>query len=234
MKALVPLLLPLTLLLINSARAEPRIFTSPDGRTIEGEITSATTATVTLKLTSGQSVTASVDRFSAEDQAVIAEWRKANPQPIQYSFAVTYSPQVSKGTKTSRGGYWIIPENWVCRMKVSNRSNVTLENLTLDYNVFYKSLETGSPVLKKLNASIPIPVMHHLQEQEFFSRAVAIHQFEVMEGYQFTKGARTRKKEQFEGITLTLSHEGKEVYRWSSPGVPTNADVDRKSSLFAE
>jgi hypothetical protein len=76
---------------LSAASAEVRTFTSPDGRTLQAEITAATPDRVSLKTAAGQPLVVPIDKFIPADQAHIAEWRKANPVQIKYRFVADYT-----------------------------------------------------------------------------------------------------------------------------------------------
>ena len=117
----------MSLLLALSADAAPRTFTSPDGRTLQAEIQSASTDTVTIKLATGAVMTVAVSTFSQADQVYIAEWRKANPVTIKYDFVPAYTKSKTDSSTAKVNNEERTTESWICNVKLLNRSGQTLE-----------------------------------------------------------------------------------------------------------
>jgi hypothetical protein len=218
MKKCVWLPLLSAVLIASSIQAEMRTFTSPDGRTLEGEIVSATPDMVTLKLASGQTLAAPINKFSDSDQAFILSWRKENPQTIKYAFAAGYTKEKIDSRKSSSGATTITSEKWICKMKITNRSGETLENVKVDYDIYLR--EMGSGVMRNTKGSATIASIKHLQELALATSPVTVESSQLSGGYYYTDGSRSRQKGSLEGMMISLSHEGKQVFQWTSPGAP--------------
>jgi len=205
--------------------AEPRTFTSPDGRTLQADILSATPDTVTLKMSTGQTLVTPIARFSQEDQAHINAWRKQNPAPIKYNFAASFTKEKKNTSKSSTGAEVITTDTWVCNMKIANRSGQTLEGVTVEYEVFYNILNRGQPVLQKLTGKAEAGTIKHLQEVVVPTGEIKLTTTLLDGSYYYADSTRARKKESLEGMIITISHEGKKVFTWASSGVPKGANT---------
>jgi hypothetical protein len=128
--------------------AELRTFTSTDGRTVEAEILAAAPDNVTLKLATGQTVVSPLNRFSEADQKHIADWLKQNPVKLNHSFQVSYTKDKTGSSKSRNGSVTVTSETWVCKIKVANRSGQALENVELDYTVFYHQNDEGKQIFE--------------------------------------------------------------------------------------
>lgn len=213
--------------------AEPRTFTSPDGRTLKAQVESATPDMVTLKLATGQSVTAPVQKFGPADQAYIAEWRKANPAAIKYSFTASYtkekvdsvtkeSPLISRNSQASNSFETQKADFWVCKMKIANRSGQSLENVKLDYEIYYDEIQRGEKetTLRKVMGSTTIPLIKNFEEVTVPTTEIKLMTSQLNGGFYWKDGGRTRQKDSLVGMAISFSHEGKKVFDWASNGVP--------------
>ncbi len=231
-----PLLIAFALLPLCVANAEPRIFTSPDGRTIEAEITAATADRVTLKLTSGQTIVAPVDKFVSADQEHIAGWRKANPVQIKYRFAADYTKSKSSSSKSNGGTEVITTEIWECNMKLTNQSGQTLDGVTVDYIIYMDQLGAGAKVTTSQKGQIKVGTMKNMQQMMFKSDPVQLRGVELKGGYYYTDGSRPRDKGSIRGMVIEVNHEGKKVFTWASNNVPKGAMTAEgtEGSLFGK
>ncbi|HYF37796.1 MAG TPA: hypothetical protein VD994_21015 [Prosthecobacter sp.] len=224
------------LLNAGSLAAEMRTFSSPDGRTVEAEIVAATPDTVTLKLASGQSIVAPVTRFSTQDQEFIGDWRRKNPVAIKYSFAASYTKDKKNSTKRTDDNTVITTDTWVCNMKIANRSGQTLENVKVDYEVFYNQVERGNPITRKSSGTTTIESIKHLQELVIPTKELKLETSQLDGGFYYADGSPSRQRDSLSGMIINLSHEGKKVFSWASGGVPTGrgATAEGKDSVFGK
>lgn len=207
------------LLLPLAAQAEPRTFTSTDGRSVEAEIVSGDAQTVTLKLANGQTLTTTLDRFSPADRKFISTWVKANPVKINYSFQVSYTKDKTGSTKQKNGSVSVTVENWLCRIKVANRSGQDLEKLELDYTIFYEQMSDGRPVLRSSRDKIVLPSIRSNEELTTETKEIKLASTQLDGGFYYTDGSRARQKDTLAGLSLRFRHEGKEIFTWASQGM---------------
>lgn len=226
----------LTLAAASPVNAESRTFTSSDGRTVEAEVISSTPDMVTLKLNTGQTVATSVNRFSEADQTYLAAWRKEHPTEIKYALTTNYTKSKTDSSKGSVSGKTITTETWLCNMKVTNRSGQTLENLKVKYDIYCNEFDDNSSnmVLKKTSNEASISSIKNLQELVIPTKEVRLKLVQLKAGYYYVDGGRARQKEDLAGMTITILHEGKEVYSWSSNGVPGQGSDGKNGSLFGK
>lgn len=214
------LFISLAVLSVGMAQAEPRTFTSPDGRTIQGEISSATPDRVTLKLVNGQTIVAEVGRFVQADQDHIAAWRKANPVQTKYRFTADYTKSKSSSSKQNAGSETITTEMWDCNMKLVNQSGQTLEGVTVEYVIYLDRFSQGNKIITSQTGKADIGTMKHLQQLVVKTDAVRLMGYELQGGYYYPDGTRPRGKEGIRGMTINIKHAGNVVFGWSSNNVP--------------
>lgn len=203
-------------------QAEPRTFTSPDGRTLQGEVVSATPDMVTLQLVNGPQLAVAINKFSEPDKAFIAEWRKANPVTIKYNFDLSFTKEKTDSSKSSRGNTEVITDVWVCNLKLANRSNQTLENIKVDYEVFYSQAGGNGSIVRKMPGNLSVPILKHLEQTTVKTKEVRLETTKLEGGYYYLDGSRSRQKDAIEGVIVKISHAGKPAFEWVSPGVPAN------------
>lgn len=218
------LCLSLSLLATEALQAEPKTFTSPDGRTLQAEIISATPDRVTLKTTAGQTLVAPIDKFIPADQEDIAAWRKANPAKINYRFVADFTKSKEGSSKIKQGNIFVTTERWVCNLKLINQSGQTLEDVSAGYRIFFDQLERGEKITRSKAGRLDFGTLKALQQVVVKTDAVELQAIELEGGYYFTDGSRARQKEGIRGILIDIMHEGKKVFTWISPGVPKGAE----------
>lgn len=211
-----------------SLHAEPRTFTSPDGRTLQGEVLSATPDMVTLKLATGPSLTVPINKFSEADQAFITEWRKANPVTIKYDFDASFTKEKTDSSKRSQRNTEITTDTWVCNLKLSNRSNHTLENVKVDYEIYYSQTEGNRVITRKMPGSAVIPSIKHLEQTLVPTKELKLETTKLEGGFYYLDGSRSRQKDAIEGVTLKISHAGKPAFEWASSGVPQDRGATKE------
>jgi len=212
-----------TLLLPLTVRAEPRTFTSADGRTIEADIVAATSENVTLKLASGQTVVSTLERFSKADRDFIAAWLKQNPAKINYSFQVSYTKDKMGSSKQKSGSVSVTVENWLCRIKLANRSGQDLDNVEVDYTVFSEQMDEGRPVLRSSRGKVTLPKIRANEELTLQTDEVQLASTQLDGGYYYVDGARARQKDSLAGLAVSIRHAGKTVFGWASKGMEGKA-----------
>lgn len=207
-------------LLATAVQAEMRTFTSPDGRTLQAEVQSATSDMVTLKLANGAPLAVQISKFSEADQAFIAEWRKANPTAIKYNFAATFTKDKRDSSKSSKNNEEITTDTWACNVKLVNRSNQTLDGIKMDYEIYYTQVSGKQAVTRKMTGRADVPSVKHLEEVLVQLRELKLTTTKLEGGFYYLDGSRSRQKDAIEGVVVKLKHDGKQVYEWASAGVP--------------
>ncbi len=213
---------------VFSVQAAPRTFTSPDGRTLQAEVQSATPDMVTLKMATGQTLTVPVTKFSDADQTFIAEWRKANPAATKYAFAASYTKEKKDSTKSMSGNAELTTETWVCNLKLANRSSQTLEDVKVDYEIFCTKINNGQAVQQRLKGSSDVGSIKHLEEVVIPSLEVKLYTTKLEGGFYYLDGSRSRKKDEIDGVVIRVTHAGQKVFEWASSGVPKDNGADAK------
>lgn len=216
--------LTLSSLALQALQAEPRTFTSPDGRTLQAEIIAATPDRVTLKTSAGLTLVAPIDKFIPADQEDISEWRKANPAKINYRFVADFTKSKDGSSKTKQGNIFVTTERWVCNLKLINQSGQTLEDVSADYRIFFDQLERGEKITRSKAGKLDLGTLKALQQVVVKTEAVELQALELEAGYYYTDGSRARQKEGIKGILIDILHQGKKVFTWVSPGVPKGAE----------
>lgn len=212
-----------TLLLALAAPLEARTFTSADGRTVDADIVAATAENVTLKLTGGQTVVSTLDRFSPSDREFIAAWLKQNPAKINYSFQVSYTKDKMGSRKQKSGSVSVTVEAWLCRIKLANRSGQDLENVDLNYSIFSEQMDEGRPVLRSTRGKITLPMIRANEELTVQTDEVQLASTQLDGGFYYSDGSRARQKDNLAGMAVSVRHAGKTVFEWASKGMEGKA-----------
>lgn len=210
----------LVFLPVLAAKAAPRTFTSPGGQTIQAEIVSATASDVTLKMDNGAVVTATLDKFSRADQAFIAEWSKSNVAAIKYSFDLNYSKDKTDTSKRVVSNTEVTTERWLCNLKFTNRSNVTLDNVSLKYDIYYTAVSGNRAIVRKESGETKVPPTKHLETVVVTTKEIALEKSKLEGGFYYADGSRSRQRDSIDGVAIDVFHNGQKVHSWVSSGVP--------------
>lgn len=223
------------LISLTSVSADtPHIFTSPDGRTLEAEIVSATPDRVSLKTTTGVPIVAPINKFIQADQEFIAQWRKDHPVAIRYKFAADYTKSKVSSTKRKSNNTEVTTEIWECNMKITNESGQTLEGVTVDYVIYYDQMERGNKISQNKAGKTDLGTMKAQQQLVVKTDTVALSTTLLEGGFYYTDGTKTRQKDSISAMQINIHHDGKQVFSWASAGVPKGAGNSEgsKGSLF--
>lgn len=224
------LLIGVSALLANA----PHVFTSPDGRTLEAEIVSATPDRVSLKTIAGVPLVAPINKFSPADQEFIAQWRKDHPVAIKYKFATNYTKSKVSSTKRKERNTEITTEIWECNMKIVNESGQTLEGVSADYVIYYDVMDRGNKISQSKVGKADLGTMKAQQQMVVKTDTVTLSTTQLEGGYYYDDGTKTRQKDSVSAMQISIKHDGKTVFSWASSGVPKGAGVaeSAKGSLF--
>ncbi len=220
---LVVLALAFLLVVSGPGRAEPRTFTSTDGRQLVAEVVSVADGTASLKLGNGTVAEVPLSRFIKTDADYLSSWEPGADAAIKYLFDVAHSKErtdksVSKDSQEKSG-----TETWVMNLKVRNRSGVDLKDVTLKYNIFYKVPSGQSSVLRKTPGTIKIESIRQNEELKLATEPVTLKVSELQGGWYYSDGSKRKQNDSLEGIAMTFVHEGAEGFTWASRGLPAGA-----------
>lgn len=210
----------LAFLPVLASQAALRTFTSPNGQTIQAEIVSASAADVTLKMANGAVITATLDKFSRADQAFVAEWLKSNAAAIKYSFDLNFSKDKTDSSKRMLGNTEVTTERWLCHIKFTNRSNVTLDNVSLKYDIYYTAISGNQSIVKKFSGDTKVAPTKHLETVSVSTKEIVLEKSKLEGGFYYADGSRSRQRDSIDGIAIDVFHNGQKVHSWVSSGVP--------------
>jgi hypothetical protein len=227
-----------------AAPAETRTFTeSSSGRTVTAEVVSATSDNVTLKLEAGGTTSLPLSRLAEADRTYVRDWVKAHAAasdpsagagnaagvaPIRYAFGVTWDKVKTGEKKVKITAYTGEEEEWACRIKVNNLSDVPLNEVELRYQIHVAVERTGNVASnecasgKDTLASLP-----KNQPVEITTRSVPLLSLKLDSGYITTDRSRANKRDSIKGIGLGIFHRGVLVHEYRSPGVPNTPFTDK-------
>lgn len=97
-----------------------------------------------MKRADGSTMTVDIGKFAQADQTHIASWLQKQHKPSQHSFSVQFTKEKMGSSKMSSDTF----EKWKCLLAITNRSGMTLENLTVDYEITvdeYPEFEADTP-----------------------------------------------------------------------------------------
>ena len=227
------LLLPAVFLLGASLSAEPRPFTSTEGKTIQAEIVSADASSVSLKLANGQVTSLPLYRLAKDDQQYVADWIKQNPSSVSYNFETSWtkektSTKSGKTDATGSGGKLRVNVDplvkfttvtYVAHLKVTNRSRSPLQDVEAHIQVYYRDQEGKTTTIEHADSVKKIPAMKAGETLIVDSDGLGLQIKELDPRYHYTNGATNKQADSIQGVALTLMHAGKQVYEFVSPGV---------------
>jgi hypothetical protein len=222
LKKLSWLCLVMTIGLATGLRGESHTFTSPDGRTLEAEIQSATNDAVTLKVGKDRIFTSPITKFSESDQKHIAEWRKAHPETIKHNFSIDFTKERISQTKL---GPTFTSEGWVCHVTITNRSGQTLDNLEVSYeisvseNADLNGQSQSKPKIRTVEGKLQIPSIKHLEKLSYKTKPFGINLYHGSASRTFDKRiypGKARQKDGFDGISVRIMQAKQNVFEWGS------------------
>ncbi len=227
---------------VAKAAEDFREFTNQSGQKMRAAIVSATETEVTLKREDGAQITGGISFFSAEDQARIAEWRKANPVQYAYDFDIQATRQRVNRNKSTEGNLIAVYETWKFTIKVENRSKsgnagTTVEGIEIFYNLsktaksrarqareLHQGLVPAGGMLVKVG-NVDLGTVEYLKSKTVETEAIPINHSELAPGWYYADGSKDEHNDVLEGITIQIRKDGKVI---AEKAIGTKAATDAK------
>lgn len=248
---LIPAVL-LTLLLPVAGGAELRSFTLDNGQTAKATLAGVTGNQVSLILEDGRQVSVDMNRLSKVDQVYIQNTvpgaKLQPPAATPVASAAPSSGQASPGsvklawTKNRIGdkvqatnkNVLNAPktETWKCQFELANSSRLRLENLNVQYKVFFhvKSRTGGksksNSYSRTVTGILKVPALDGFQslkvetpEMRTTGSATQVLAYDPEARRYYDSGVRNLSMEEIEGVVVTVTQNGSTVLRYVSPGI---------------
>ena len=213
------LVLLATVNLSAQCRAESRVFTSTDGKTLNGEISAATADSLTLKLSSGSQLVVPLQRLGPDDQVFVKNWLKAHPPTINYSFDVTWSKEKTGSSTTGIDHTKNVSNKYVTHIKITNKSGQAIENLDLHYQIYYNDVQGTATILQHRDGKHTIPLIKSGETLTVDTAPISLDSKQLAAGYHYTTGAPSRQIDTLKGIAAIFYHNGKHVFEYVTQGI---------------
>jgi hypothetical protein len=225
------------------AFAAPRTFTDSTGRTLSAEVVSATSETVTLKTDAGATVSIPQARLSEADRTYVGDWLKSHPSsepsaaaadatgdtPVRYAFGVTWDKVKTGEKKVNIQAYSGEEEQWACKFKVTNLSNVPLSDVELRYQIHVSLERTGNVASNEYMSAKETVTLPRNQPMEITTKSVPLLRLKLDSGYITTDRSRGNKRDSIKGFALGIYHRGVLVNEYRSPGIPNAPFTDKET-----
>lgn len=237
------------MLVSGAVDAKPREFKSPDGRTIQAEIIDFNTKTglVELELPKGKRVKVKPSIFVAEDQTYIKEWAKLSAVRSPTRFKVSAKKNLVKRSKKTEEGYITKTdgsreqepvseakfEEYVYEIYLENRNDIALENVTLEYRIFYEQLRVAGSGAKRskgivdkkvVSGTLQVKRLEPKKKTMLTTSALEIHEREYFGDFIYEGGDPIKEKGEIKGIWILIRSK-------SASGEVVMRDVYEPSSL---
>jgi hypothetical protein len=206
---------------MTALHATARTFTSTDGRTIEAEVVSADGLQATLKLADGRQTVVPMNRLSQADQEYLTGWIKANPQAIRYSFTVeaTKDKLESKTAPTRDSLVTATTHKWYYHVKITNRASQPIEGLKMQYQIHYVDVDGTTKSSEFKSGEKEVPTLKPGGNTTVDTDPVDLVTTQLGGGYIYGSGAKSRQTDTIKGIAVTLEHNGKSVFEFTTGSV---------------
>jgi hypothetical protein len=213
---------------VGSLEAAPRIFTSTDGKTIQAEVIAADGLQATLKLADGRQTAVPLNRLSQADQQYLADWVKANPQAIRYSFTVDATKDKLE-SKTAATGSSIVKgtaTSWLYHVKITNRASQAITGLKMRYQIHYTDVEGTTKSSEFKSGVKDVPDLKPGGSTTVDTDPVELVKTELNGSFYYADGAKSRQSDTIKGIAVRLEHNGKPVYDFGTANVKMVAESE--------
>jgi uncharacterized protein affecting Mg2+/Co2+ transport len=222
----------LTLFLLGTAslQSAPRVFTSTDGKSITADLVGANGLQATLKLADGRETVVSMNRLSQVDQEFITAWVKQNPQTIRYNFSVEAAKE--KVDSKVAGSRFSIESStvakWLYHVKVTNRASQPMEGVKMRYQIHYTDVDGKVKNTEYKFGVKDLPPLKPGESINVDTDPVDLVSIKLEGGYMYSDGSRPRQTDTIKGLAVTLEHNGKSVFEFTTTGVKKVSESPEK------
>lgn len=211
------LCLSLIVCVLSLSFAQARVFTSSNGQTMDAELVSHRGGKIKLRRADGREFEVAPNVFSTDDQLFIKEWMDKNPETVNYAFRLSADKEKTEGRTQDLGYKRVKNEKWAFRMKITNLSRDTVNNLKVKYRMFYTNEADGEYSASDLaplkmsqgEASLKADLAYN-RTMEFLTKTVNLDFVDY-------DGAGSRYKDTLEGCLVRIEDaEGNVVADWKN------------------
>jgi hypothetical protein len=215
-------------------RAEPRVFTNTDGKTVEAELVSVEDEVAVLKLSSGGTAKVPLTTLSANDQTFVAEWWKENKdklKPMDVRLTISKKTERIDRKVTRSGGGTARPGqntqaplvkkltiddfHYVCELKSYVAKDVSDINVT--YTIYRRvsvtDKEGSRTAVEEIGGETSVRLLEAHGSATFETEVVRCEDSSQTGGNK----PRELKRETILGVVFDLSAGGKDFLRKSFP-----------------
>lgn len=220
-------------ILTSLSQGIARVFTSTDGRTLEGEIITASKDSFIIEDVDRKRITIPLAKVAKADQDYVAEWKKANPK---LSFIIDATKEAGGKYKAAlagtKGGYY----HW--KITVKNQSAEPLTNLTLYYlqivevRDYYADANKKTAPSAKSSDALTIPRIEPLGSVTLTTDDIAV----ASKNLTTTSGNQTRVERWSEDLVAlnTELYWGKQLVTKYHIGKYPNAGTEKPDTWEAD
>jgi len=219
------LLLPLLFFAAHLATAQSaptdRTFTSHDGRSIQATVIRATEHEVWIRRNDGATFQVPLTNFSQQDQEYVSRWRRMEVlrAPNALEFAARRFPD---GRTTSDDGpVRIVRERFGYEVTFTNRTQMDLSDLTIEYRYFIRQGRPGvtgqNRPLRTQDGKERIAKIPPRGNGTFRTNTVTLESSNLRPGWYYTDGSKPRANDDLRGICVRIIQDGEVIAQFSSP-----------------
>ncbi|MEM7011929.1 MAG: SHD1 domain-containing protein [Verrucomicrobiota bacterium] len=184
---------------------------------MEAELVSHKAGKITLLRADGVKFEVAPNVFSADDQLFIKEWMEKNPETVSYAFRISADKEKTEGRTQDLGYKRVKNEKWAFRMKITNTSRDTVNNLKVKYRMFYTNEADGEYSASDLAPLKMAEGEASLKADLAFNRTMEFLTKTVNLDFVDYDGAGSRYKDTLEGCLVRIEDaNGKVVAEWKN------------------
>lgn len=201
------------------AHAEMRTFTDAQGRTVQAELIDASATTARIRRADGQSFDIPLETLSAADRAFVEAWvlkRTFVFGGLEISAHRVRLESIRTQTRSSRR----TDERWCYRVTLRNRSKARLDDLTIDYRVFFiddmPDADADNLPRQRVSGQARVAALPAGANTEIETSAVALQMTQRRSGRR-SSGAKARIEDELAGIWVRVSRGGETLVEFANP-----------------
>jgi hypothetical protein len=173
-------------LFAHQAGAEMREFKLPDGRSLKAEVVGyqAGSGQVELKREDGKRVKVKPAIFVEDDQNYINEWVSLDGFRNKSHFRVDCSKKKVEQWKEEDESFELKFDRYVYEVALENRNSFSIENLTIEYRIFYEQEKNDQSTRKVVNikhikpGKLNVKTIHPKEKRKLSTESVVLNEYE--------------------------------------------------------
>lgn len=216
----VSLALGLILLALQPARAQMRTFTDTEGRTVVAELIEADRESIRFRRDDGIVFDLARDRLSESDQQFIDDWIQQRAFTYGGIEVKAWRVRLNSDRDLTKSSVRTT-EEWCYKFSVQNHSRMQLDDLTVEYRIFWTDDRANTKTKKlpqlRVEGRTAMGSLDQRESAEFATKTITLRSTELQPGRRYAGTGKRRVADALAGIWIRVMQGDTLLEEYASP-----------------